>query len=550
MSQLLADLLFPNVTETRDDLLKKYPVRGKNVVCTRLAPSPTGFLHIGGVYTALINRKIATQNNGVFMLRIEDTDKKREVPGSRKIITNVFNELGIKIDEGVTSETEEIGAYGPYVQSNRVEIYHILAKYLVEKGLAYPCFATEEELNEIRKNQESNHITPGYYKEYAKYRNTSIDEVKSFLALGKPYVLRFRVSDSAPERIKINDLIKGELEMDNNQNDFVLLKTDGIPTYHFAHACDDYLMHTSHVIRGDEWVSSLPIHIQLFEALDFSLPTYAHVAPVMKQEGESRRKLSKRKDPESNAEFYLEKGYPTKALYVYLYTLINSNFEEWYLANKDKDIEEFEVKFENMGLSGPLYDLDKLNNISSEIIYETSLEDNVNNLLKWANSYNVSDYNRFQNDLDFVKKIFMTQGPNSRERRKDLRNYSSFMETFGFLYDDYFNQSDVSEAQNFIDSVGKDRVSLVVNAYINYFNELKIENTAKTLKDLAKELGYTDKKKFQKNPEAYIGIFTEFYQILNLALSHKLNCISVDDVIAVLGFDEVINRLKKVLEWI
>lgn len=547
MSQVLSDLLFPNVKETKEDLLKRYPYREEGVVCTRLAPSPTGFLHIGGVYTALINRKMATQNNGVFMLRIEDTDKKREVLGSRKIITNVFKELGIKIDEGVISETEEIGSYGPYVQSNRVDIYHVLAKYLVGKGLAYPCFATEEELNEIRKAQEENHVTPGYYGKYAKYRDASIDTIKELLAKGVPYVLRFRVSEDAPERVKVNDLIKGELEMDNNQNDFVLLKTDGIPTYHFAHACDDFLMHTSHVIRGDEWVSSLPIHVQLFEALEFPLPNYAHVAPVMKQEGESRRKLSKRKDPESNAEFYLEKGYPAKALYVYLYTLINSNFEEWYLANKDKDIAEFEIKFENMGVSGPLYDLDKLNNISSEIIYETNLDENVEKLLKWANEYDKDAYNRFTANIDFVKKIFMTQGPNSRERRKDLKCYSNFMETFGFLYDDYFLASSKKEVDVFVSQIGTERMNLVVNAYINYFTELKDGKNEKSLKDLAKELGYTDKKKYQKNPEAYIGLFTEFYQILNLALSHKLNCISVDDVISVLGFDEVINRLKKVI---
>ena len=251
MTQDLANLLFPNVSGTKEELLKKYPKRGDNVICTRLAPSPTGFLHIGGVYTALINRKIATQNNGVFMLRIEDTDKKREVPGSRKIITNVFKELGIKIDEGVTSETEEIGNYGPYVQSNRVEIYHILAKYLVLQGYAYPCFATEEELNEIRSMQESMHVTPGYYGKYAKYRDMDFNEVKKLIEAKTPYVLRFRVPDDAPLRVKIEDAIKGELEMDNNMNDFVLLKTDGIPTYHFAHACDDYLMHTSHVIRGD-----------------------------------------------------------------------------------------------------------------------------------------------------------------------------------------------------------------------------------------------------------------------------------------------------------
>ncbi len=547
MSKELKELLFPNVTLTREDLINKYPVRKNCNVVTRFAPSPTGFLHIGGVYTSLINKKLASQNNGVFFLRLEDTDKKREVPGSRKIITNIFKHLGIKIDEGVISEEDEVGSYGPYVQSQRVEIYHSLAAYLVEKGLAYPCFATEEELEALRTRQEQEGKTPGYYKEYAIYRNTPIDEVKKLISEGRSYVLRFKVPSDAPERVQITDLIKGDLEMDNNFNDFVLLKQDGIPTYHFAHACDDYLMHTTHVIRGDEWISSLPIHIQLFDALGFNRPSYAHVAPIMKQEGESRRKLSKRKDPESNAEFYLEKGYPIKSLFVYLYTLINSNFEEWYLQNKDKDLNEFEMTFDSMAKSGALYDIEKLNNISSEIIYDTTLEDNIKNLLEWSKEYNQDDFNRFNNDIEFVKKILSTQGPNSREHRKDLKTYSDFMNTFGFLYDDYFNLISKDEVTSFMENVPKDRVLKVIDAYIDFFKNKPQDNT---LKDLAKNLGYTDKKKFTKNPELYVGLFTEFYQILNLALSSKVNCISVDDVIEVLGLERVILRLEAFKKWI
>lgn len=542
----LKNLLFPNVTLTREEILNKYPERKVNVV-TRFAPSPTGFLHIGGVYTSLINRKLASQNDGIFFLRLEDTDKKREVPGSRKIITNIFKHLGIKIDEGVISETEEIGSYGPYVQSNRVEIYHALAAYLVEQGYAYPCFATEEELEELRSRQEAEGKTPGYYKEYAIYRDCPIEKVKELIAEGRPYVLRFRVPEDAPLRIQIKDLIKGDLEMDNNFNDFVLLKADGIPTYHFAHACDDFLMHTTHVIRGDEWISSLPIHIELFNALGFKLPSYAHVAPVMKLDGESRRKLSKRKDPESNAEFYLEKGYPIKALFVYLYTLINSNFEEWYLQNKDKSLDDFEMTFDAMAKSGPLYDIEKLNNISSEMIYDTPQERNIENLLAWANEYNKHDYEILNSDIDFVKKILSTQGPNSRERRKDLKTYSDFIEVFGFLYDDYFQNMPFDELNAFKENVPTERINKVLDAYIDYFT-----NTPEdiTLKDLAKNLGYTDKKKYNKNPELYVGLFTEFYQILNLALSHKVNCISVEDVIDVLGKDKVISRLGELKQWI
>lgn len=469
----LAELLFPNVKETKEDILAKYPKREEGTVVTRMAPSPTGFLHIGGVYTALINRRIASQNNGVFILRIEDTDKKREVLGSRKIICDIFNRLGLKIDEGVISEDSEIGEYGPYVQSQRVDIYHALAKYLVQQGYAYPCFATEEELEEIRKSQEENKEMTGYYGKYAVWRDRSIEEIKAMLDKNTPYVLRFRVNESTPKRVEVDDLIKGKLDMDNNFNDFVLLKTDGIPTYHFAHACDDYLMGTTYVLRGDEWVSSLPIHVELFNALGFKLPRYGHVAPVMKNDNGSRRKLSKRKDPESNASYYLEKGYPAKSLFVYLLTLINSNFEEWYQINKDKDIFDFEVKFENMGVSGPLYDLDKLNNISGEVIYEKTAKENVDNLLDWAKEFDNELYSRFTNNLALVEKIFATQGFESKEHRKDLVNYSSFMDSFGYFFNDYFENVPSNLKEEILKNVKEEDLTEVVDGIINYFKDMK-----------------------------------------------------------------------------
>lgn len=542
----LSELLFPNLKFNKDDVLKKYPRRDSGVVCTRLAPSPTGFLHIGGVYTALINKKIAKQNNGVFMLRIEDTDKKREVDGAIDIICNVFKRLGIEINEGVVSQGNEIGNYGPYVQSHRVDIYHAFAAFLVDKGLAYPCFCTEEELNEIREQQQALKLSPGYYGEFAKYRNTPYDEVKKLIEEGREYVLRFKVPEDEPKRILVHDLIKGDIEMENNFNDFVLLKADGVPTYHFAHAIDDYLMGTTHVIRGDEWVSSLPIHVELFKYLEFKMPQYAHVAPVMKQEGESRRKLSKRKDPESNAMYYIEHGYPIKALYVYLYTLINSNFEEWYLENKGKDIDEFEFKFENMGVSGPLYDLEKLDSISKEIIYETSVEDNISNLLNWAKEFNKEEYERYNSNLDFVKKIFETQGENSLEHRKDLASYSKFMDEFGFLYTDHFLNDNIDYKSMLEENVDSKNINMLKEAYIKYFSELK-DGSEKTLKELSKELGYTDKKKFMKNPEAYTGIITEFYHALRIMVTHKTQGISMDDICNVLGYDEVIRRIKESL---
>lgn len=538
----LADLLFPNVSETREDIMNKYP-RRDNTIITRMAPSPTGFLHIGGVYTALINRRIASQNNGIFILRIEDTDKKREVLGSRKIICDIFNRIGLKIDEGVVSETEEIGAYGPYVQSERVSIYHALAKYLVEKGYAYPCFASEEELAKLRETQEANKEMTGYYGKYAIWRDKPIEEIKKAISEGKPYVLRFRVNENTPKRVSVEDVIKGPLDMDNNFNDFVLLKTDGIPTYHFAHACDDFLMGTTYVLRGDEWISSLPIHIELFNALEFKAPIYGHVAPVMKNDNGSRRKLSKRKDPESNASFYLEKGYPSSSLFVYLLTLINSNFEEWYDQNPDKDIFDFEVKFENMGVSGPLYDLAKLDNISSQIIYKKTASENEENLLAWAKEFDHDLYVRFNENIDLVKKIFATQGFESKEHRKDLVNYSSFMDSFGYFFNDVFDKPVEGLREKILENVKESDLEEVVDGLINYFKDLQNGNV-KTMKELGETLLYTDKKHYKANPEAYRGMIMNLYHILNLALTHKENCMSSDDIVSVLGYDEVIRRLN------
>ena len=543
LNKQMAELLFPNVKMTIADLEAKFPRRKEGTVVTRFAPSPTGFLHIGGVYTALMNAKLAHQNGGVFMLRIEDTDKKREVPNSKGIICEIFSRFGIQIDEGVISETEQKGEYGSYIQSERIDIYHTVAKYLVETGYAYPCFCSEEELNEIRAKQEELKVAPGYYREYAKYRNVSFEEAKQKLEEKGSFVLRFKVPEDINERVGVEDLIKGYIEMENNINDFVLLKENGIPTYHFAHCCDDHFMGTTIVMRGDEWIASLPIHVQLFTSCGFELPRYAHVAPVMKLDGESRRKLSKRKDPESSAEYYLELGYPIRALYVYLYTLINSNFEEWYLANKDANLDDFEMKFENMSISGALYDLTKLNSISSEIIYNTSIEENVKNQLAWAKEFDQDVYNRLTSDIELVHRLFATQGPDSSEHRKDLNCYKDFMHVFGSLYNDVFESNNEVYNELIEENLPKDVRSQIVNEFINYFEE-KHNGNEKTLKDLSKELGYVDKKKYMKNPEAYKGITTQFYKGLRLLLTHQEHGIAMDDIVSVLGHDEVIRRLK------
>ncbi len=535
----LANLLFPNVDKTREELLNESNKRKSNTTVTRFAPSPTGFLHIGGVYTALIDYFIAKQSeDGVFILRIEDTDKKREVENSKKIICDSFKAFGINIDEGVISEVEQKGDFGPYIQSERVDLYHTLGKYLVEEGFAYPCFATEEELNDIRDKQTKENKNPGYYKEYAIYRDADIELIETKLKENNnKFVLRFRVPDNVEERISFEDRIKGPVEMENNINDFVLLKEDGIPTYHFAHACDDHLMGTTVVIRGDEWLSSFPVHLQLFNSLKFPLPMFAHVAPIMKLDGESRRKLSKRKDPESSAEFYLEKGYPIKSVYAYILTLINSNFEEWYLQNSDKDLFEFKVSFDNMSRSGSLYDIVKLDSIASEIIYNTSLEENFNNLVEWAKKYDIEVLNRINTDVDFVKRLLSTQGPLSNEKRKDMVCYSDFMHMFGPIYNDVYDSGDCETLFN--DNI-KNKEEFV-NELVNYFTN----DTEETLKDIAKRLGYVDKKKFTKEPELYNGVIFNFYKGLRLALTNQEHGISLDDIILVLSNEEKVRRLKK-----
>lgn len=542
----LTKLLFPDLKYTRDEILNKYKRRPNDMVVTRFAPSPTGFLHIGGVYTAMINERIAHEQNGKFILRIEDTDSKREVEGTVDIICNVFERLGLKFDEGVISSNEENGEYGPYTQSKRVDIYHSFAAYLLENDLAYPAFESAEELEEIHKMQVSANVNPGYYGSWAKSRNLSIDEIKDKLSQNIPYVLRFKVPSNEPLRVVTHDVIRGDIETDNNFNDIVLLKADGVPTYHFAHAVDDYLMGTKYVIRGEEWNASLPLHMQLFKYLGFEAPKYAHVAPVMKLDG-TRRKLSKRKDPEANAMYFFEKGYPVKALYVYLYTLINSNFEEWYLANPDKDIKEFEFKFENMSSSeGPLFDFEKLNSISREIISKMDPDTNAKNLLAWANEFNKDIYNELISNVELVTNIFATQGANTKENRKDLACYSEFMDTFKLFYGKY----DVLDIKELLkENVKEENIPLLKEGFIKYFNmvlnntNVKEDGTLYTMSDLAKELGYTNQKKFDKDPSAYKGVFTEFYHFLRILVTHSVSGMDIDTVCKVLGPKEVIRRL-------
>ncbi len=384
--QQLADLIFPDVTKTPEDYLKAYPKRelAEGAKVTRYAPSPTGFQHIGGVFAALVNERIAKQSGGVFYLRIEDTDQKREVEGAIEDTIATMHNFGMDFDEGMTGENSSKGNYGPYKQSERAEIYKTFAKDLILKGLAYPCFMTAEELNEMREKQIASKLTPGCYGEFAIYRSLSADEAIEKIKAGTEYILRLKSPGDDKKRVEFTDLIKGETSFPENVQDVVIIKADGLPTYHFAHVIDDYLMGTTTVIRGEEWLSSLPIHVQLFEVLGFERPEYAHIPNVMKLDGEAKRKLSKRKDPESAVSYYREEGYPRASVVEYLLNIINSSFEEWRMENPKVDYHDFPVALDKMSKSGALFDLVKLNDVSKDVISKMPAEKVYNLYIQWA----------------------------------------------------------------------------------------------------------------------------------------------------------------------
>ena len=364
-NNMLAELLFSHIDKVPADYDSIYPKRelGEDAKITRFAPSPTGFLHIGGLFAALISERIAHQSGGKFILRIEDTDKKREVENGVDRILEGLLGFGIKIDEGFVGYDEQKGNYGPYKQSERAKIYQCFAKELVKKGMAYPCFCTEEEISRIREVQEEKKLLPGYWGEFAKCRNLSYDEIKEKIESGLPYVLRLKSPGSDERKISFKDGIRGKIEMPENIVDVVILKSDGIPTYHFAHVVDDYLMGTTNVIRGDEWISSIPIHLQMFYMLGLKPPKYAHIAPIMKEDEGGKRKISKRKDPEAAVTYYDEEGYPADGVIEYLLNLANYTFEDFRKANKTAHWSEFKLEMNKMSNSGALFDLVKLNDV-------------------------------------------------------------------------------------------------------------------------------------------------------------------------------------------
>ena len=423
----LANLIFPDAKEI-SYYEEKYPERDlpEGAIVTRYAPSPTGFMHIGGLYQALIAIKVAKQTNGVFFLRVEDTDQKREVENGVTGIVNSLKDFDMAPDEGMISDTEEIGNYGPYKQSLRKEIYQAYAKYLIAQGKAYPCFCTQEELDEIRQKQESAKIRPGYYGVWAKCRNLTVEESAEKIKNGEPYIIRFKSPGREDRKIKHKDVIKGNVDFPENDQDVVIIKSDGLPTYHFAHAVDDHLMHTTHVIRSDEWLSSVPLHLQLFQELGFKAPKYAHISPIMKNDNGNKRKLSKRKDPEAAVSYYEELGIPSLAVKEYLLNIANSTFENWRRQNKDASIEEFDFKLNKMSVSGALFDMVKLQDVSKIVISKMTAEEVYEKALDWANRHD-KELSKMLEDKEYSLKDALLESKITMEEiiqkaNKDLDN--------------------------------------------------------------------------------------------------------------------------------
>ncbi len=535
----LANLLFPDITKTIDDYEKLYPPRDlpEGAVVTRIAPSPTGFVHLGNLYNA-VGERLAHQTGGVFYLRIEDTDQKREVAGAVEAVLDAMHFYGVHFDEGVTKDGES-GAYGPYRQRQRKELYQTVAKSLVLRGLAYPCFCTEEELSAMHDAQEAAKENYGYYGKYAIWRGRPIEDIKAELEKGTEWVLRFRSEGDPEHMIPVFDGIRGELKVQENYTDFVLLKSDGIPTYHFAHVCDDHFMRTTHVIRDESWLATLPIHVQLFDTLGWQRPVYCHTATLMKMDGSSKRKLSKRKDPELALSYYREAGYPQEATWLYLLTVLNSNFEEWHLANPDADSREFQFSLEKMSTSGSLFDLEKLDNIAKEYLSRKDADFVFDGLLGWAKEYDPALAGRMEQKPEFFKAA-VNVGRGGDKPRKD---YGCWKDAAAFL--SFYDAETFAFADECPERADGSMRNAIIDRYLDTldFADSQEEWFAK-VKQLTEELGYAAQpKKYKKNPELYKGSIVDVTNLLRVALTGRQNAPDIREISHVLGEEETRRRL-------
>ena len=541
-----ANMLLPKAMHDRAYYEEKYKKRNlpNDAMVTRIGPSPTGFVHIGTLYQAIVANRLAKQSGGVCFLRVEDTDQKRLVENGIEQILDAVKNYQIPFDEYPIDMEREVGEYGPYIQSKRVDIYQAFVKDLIIKDLAYPSFLTDEEKEEITEKQKKRKQRIGYYGIWASAeRSLTMDEVKEKVEAGIPYVIRLKSKGSFDNKIIVEDCIKGKLEFPENDMDHVLLKSDGIPTYHFAHAVDDTLMGTTHVTRGDEWLSSLPLHMELFHVLGFEPPKYAHLATIQKEEDGKRRKISKRKDPEANVKFYSEQGIPVEAVKIYLLTLANSNFEEWFLANPDKDIEEFKVTFDAMSTSGALFDMEKLLNISRNYLSRITAEHFYKDLYDWASVYDKSSLSDLENYKDIIIATLNIER-NTEKPRKDYGMYSEVLPNIAYMYGDFFPEN--YEWQKITD---KNEIKEILNTYIeNYYDEDDTEEVwFNKMKRLCDSLGYaSNMKEYKKNPENFKGNVADVSTVIRVALTGKSRTPNLYDIMKILGIDEIKTRIQKI----
>ncbi len=538
----LANLIFPNAKEI-SYYEEKYPVRNlpEGAVVSRYAPSPTGFVHIGGIFQAIVASTMAKKTNGVFFLRVEDTDTKREIENGVTDIVNSLKEYGINVDEGMISDTEGKGNYGPYKQSQRKEIYEAYAKYLLEQGKAYPCFATPEELDEMRVKQEAAKLRTGYYGVWAKYRNMPVDEAAKRIQNGDNFVIRFKSPGNEEKRIKHKDVIKGNVDFPENDQDIIIIKGDGLPTYHFAHTIDDHLMRTTLVVRGDEWLSSVPLHLQLFYVLGFKPPKYAHIPTIMKMDGDSKRKLSKRKDPEASVGFYKEQGIPKQSVEEYLMNIANSNFEIWRRQNPEKPIEEFDFQINKMGVSGALFDMVKMLDVSKNVISRMNAEEIYENVYEWAKNYD-DELAQMLQDKEYGLKVFgIERGGN--KPRKDISKWSDVKENIIYMYNDKFDKTANFEYGKILD---KDEITKIIKLYLEKYFDINDDKQAwfDKIKDLAEELGYArEVKMYKAEPEKFPGHVGDISTVIRVTLTGRQNTPDLYEIMQVLGKDTVIERL-------
>ncbi|MCQ2796054.1 MAG: glutamate--tRNA ligase [Bacilli bacterium] len=542
----LAELMFPEIKETINDLEAKYPPRNliESAEITRFAPSPTGYLHTGSLFTSLVSYYLAKSTKGVFFVRLEDTDTKREIKGAGEALIKELKNFNITPMEGYGTDQ---GRYGPYEQSKRANIYKTVIKELVKQGLAYPCFCSPEELDEIRQVQEKTKQLPGYYGSYAKCRYLSAEDAIKLIKEGKPYVVRFRSNGNHNNKIRVHDEIRGDIDISENELDVVILKSDGLPTYHFAHVVDDHLMKTTTVTRGEEWISSLPIHLEMFKALKWKAPKFAHLPLINKLDNGNKRKLSKRKDPEAAVTYFFEEGYPTEAVLVYLMSIANSNFEEWMIVNKSFDLDKFPFSIHKMSLDGALFDLDKLAYFSKEFLAHLTADEISKRALAYAEKYDPKLLALINKDVNYFTKIMNIE----RDKENPRKDYAKFKDIYNivrFFYDDEYNEI-IKNGYPFNPNIKKEVIANVLTDFMNTNDySLNEQDWFNTVKALGEKYGFaSDRKTYKANKDKYLGMVSDVAEIIRIALTGNRNSPNLYYVLHILSKETINNRIKQAI---